>query len=153
MKLTLSTLFCTVLFAACNAPRTTEPPKAEPPLTGTWQLVASKIIIKGDTTPTFPIEGQEMIKVFNGTHFSFFKHDVNKGKGPNAVFDAGAGTYTLSGNNYSEHLSYCNYREWENRDFTFNVVLKDDTLIQSGIEKIDSLNINQEIIEVYIRQH
>ena len=67
-------------------------------------------------------------------------------------FDAGSGTYTLDGEAYSEHLAYCNYREWENRDFHFNLRVHNDTLIQTGIEKIDSLNINQEILEIYVKK-
>lgn len=151
MKFTNSTFFVSILFLCCNAPKAPEQPVAEKPLTGTWRLVSAKVITKGDTVSTFPVAGQEMIKMFNGTHFSFFKHDVNKGAGANAAFDAGAGRYTLSGEDYKEQLSYCSAREWENRDFSFKVTFHNDTLIQKGIEKIDSLNINQEIVEVYVK--
>ncbi|TDE17388.1 hypothetical protein [Dyadobacter psychrotolerans] len=122
------------------------------PLAGTWNLVSSKVITKTDTVNTFPVKGQEMIKMFTDNEFSFFKHDLNYGKGESAVFDAGSGTYKLEGENYSEHLAYCNYRDWENRDFNFKLILKNDTLIQTGIEKIDSLNINQEIVEIYVKK-
>jgi hypothetical protein len=122
-------------------------------LNGTWRLVSSKVVTNGVSETTFPVKGQEMIKMFNGTHFAFFKHDINKGKGGSAIFESGSGTYSLSGNEYSEHLAYCNYRDWEDRDFKFTVQLQRDTLIQRGIEKIDSLNVNHEIIEVYVKTH
>lgn len=131
-----------------------EKPASSPPssIAGTWKLVSSKIISKGDTTITFPIANQEMIKMFTDKEFAFFKHDTNHASKDSAVFDAGSGTYTLNGEAYSEHLTYCNYREWENRDFHFNLRVQNDTLIQTGIEKIDSLNINQEILEIYVKK-
>jgi len=122
------------------------------PILGTWKLVSSKIITGKDTTATFPVRNQEMIKIFNEDTFAFFKHDTNGAKGDSAVFDAGAGTYKLNGQDYSEHLDYCNYRGWENKDFSFKLRISNDTLIQTGIEKIDSLNINQEIIEIYVKR-
>jgi len=120
-------------------------------LNGTWKLIYSKVTTGKKTEITYPVKDQEMIKIFNGNHFAFFKHDVKKGKIATPVFSSGAGTYTISGNVYKEHLSYCNYRDWENMDFEFTISLKKDSLIQKGIEKIDSLNVNQEIIEIYTR--
>jgi hypothetical protein len=116
-------------------------------------LGCDKVITKGDTAVTFPIRNQEMIKIFNDHSFAFFKHDTNKAKGDSAVFDAGGGSYTLRGEDYAEHLEFCNYRGWENRDFNFKLRMRNDSLIQTGIEKIDSLNINQEIVEIYIRKN
>ena len=125
---------------------------ATPSIAGTWKLVSGKIITKGDTLVTFPVKNQEMIKIFNDNTFAFFKHDTNKAKGDSAVFDAGGGSYTLRGEDYTEHLEFCNYRGWENRDFNFKLRMRNDSLVQTGIEKIDSLNINQEIVEVYVRR-
>jgi len=121
------------------------------PLQGTWKLISAVKIIKADTAVTYPEKGQEdeMIKVINGDHFAFFKHDLKKGG--KSIFDSGAGTYSLTGDNYTENLQYCNYREWEGHSFNFKVSFKGDTLQQKGIEKIDSLKIDQEIVETYIR--
>lgn len=123
----------------------------KPVLTGTWQMISAKAVTNKDTAITFSAKDQKMIKIINGTHFAFFSHDLKKGKDSAAVFDSGAGTYSLSGNIYTEHLEYCNYREWEGRSFTFSIQLGKDTLIQRGIEKVESLNINREIIEEYVR--
>jgi len=124
----------------------------DPVLSGTWQLVSAKVITKGDTAITFPVEGQKMIKIFNGSHFSFFRHDLEKGKGESPIFVAGGGTYKLSGEDYEEHLAYFSGRDWEGNDFHFKVTLRNDSLIQEGVEKIDSLGINQEIVEIYVRE-
>ncbi|RNL53399.1 hypothetical protein [Pedobacter jejuensis] len=144
-------LLITILFlSACNqSPK--EIDKVGSKINGTWKLVSSLSITKGDTVNTSPPKNVEMIKILNDTHFAFFKHDLNKGKGTDATFDSGSGTYSLNGDNYKEHLAYCSAREWENHDFNFKVTLNQDTLTQSGIEKIENLNINREIVEVYVR--
>jgi hypothetical protein len=142
-----------VALAACKQPSAEKTIADVPvtPLQGTWKLISAVKIIKADTAVTYPEKGQEdeMIKVINGDHFAFFKHDLKKGGKP--IFDSGAGTYSLTGDNYTENLQYCNYREWEGHSFNFKVSFKGDTLQQKGIEKIDSLKIDQEIVETYIR--
>jgi hypothetical protein len=141
-----------VAFMACCCPAKKDASSANK-LNGSWQLVSSQKIIKGDTTTTTPKEGQEMIKIFNDTDFAFFTHDLKHGKdSATAVYSSGSGTYTLKNDKYHEHLVYCTYREWENHDFDFTLQLKKDTLIQTGIEKIDSLKIDQQIIETYVRK-
>ncbi len=120
-------------------------------LEGTWQLLSAKTITGKDTVTSFPVAGQEMIKVINATHFSFFRHDKLKGKGTAAIFDAGGGTYTLKGSDYSEKLDYCTARDWEGHQFDFKIRLTSDSLIQTGTEKIDSLGIDRQIVEVYKR--
>lgn len=121
-------------------------------LNGTWQLKSSVAITSGDTVNTTPAKGIETIKIFNDSHFAFFSHDLKHGKDSSAVYSSGSGTYSLIGDNYEEHLEYCTARAWENQHFKFKLSLNNDTLEQKGIEKIDSLNINREIIETYIRK-
>ena len=141
-----------VSLAACKAPvqETALRKDLASPLAGTWRLISAVTVTKGDSVPTYPVKGQEMIKVINDSHFTFVRHDI-KGGGSKPIFDSGAGTYKLDGDNYTEHLQYCNYREWENHDFNFKVSFKGDTLVQKGVEKIDSLKIDHEIIETYIK--
>ncbi len=151
----LKTLFLALplgLFA-CNQPKNSSHAIEKQPIIGTWQLVTDRMITRGDTVNTFPVKGQDqvMIKMYNDTHFAFFMHDTKHGKVKAPVYDTGAGTYKLSGTDYSEHLEYCNYRDWENRDFKFKLVIKNDTLTQRGIERIDSLKVNREIVETYVR--
>jgi len=115
-------------------------------------LIKAETIEQGDTTVTFPSEGIDMIKMFNESHFAFFNHDLMKGQDTSKViFVAGAGTYTLNGQDYHERLDYCSARGWEGHEFDFTIELREDTLIQRGIEEIDSLGVNREIIEWYVR--
>lgn len=146
-------------FASCGEKKTTVTTTTVAtteglPLTGTWKLAYSKMIKNGDTSTTYPVAGKqtEMIKMFNGSHFSFFSHDLKKGAdSATAAYSSGAGTYTLTGDQYEEHLQYCSFRGWEDKHFTFTLTLQNDTLLQRGIEKIDSLHVNHEIVEAYTR--
>ena len=119
---------------------------------GTWKLLTGTIIEKGDTTVTDYTKDKSFIKIINDSHFAFLLHDLNKGKdSAAAAFTAGGGSYSLTGNSYTEHLEYCSAREWEGHDFTFTVTITGDTLVQSGIEKIESEGINRINIEKYVR--
>ncbi|RYU95332.1 lipocalin-like domain-containing protein [Emticicia agri] len=139
------------IVAACTKETKTENTD-KLPLVGTWKLLSGTLIEKGDTTVTDYTKGLSFIKIINDTHFSFTNHDLNHGKdSTTAAFSAGAGTYTLKDNTYTEHLEYCNAREWEGHDFPFTVEIKNDTLIQRGIEKIESQGIERLNIEKYVR--
>jgi len=48
-------------------------------------------------------------------------------------------------------LEYCSAKEWEGQDFNFTVTISNDTLIQRGIEKIETQGIERLNIEKYIR--
>ncbi len=118
---------------------------------GTWKLITGMLIEKSDTVVTDYTKNISFIKIINDTHFAFLQHDLNKGKDSAAVFVAGGGSYSLSDSLYTEHLEYCNDRKWEGNDFKFTVTIKNDTLIQSGVEKVESAGINRTNIEKYIR--
>jgi hypothetical protein len=138
-----------------NACNNSEPAKEEAKvetnsLEGTWKLVSATTIKKTDTTVTDFAAGQEMIKVINKSHFAFLRHDTNQGK-DTAIFSAGGGTYTLAGDKYTELLQYCNDRGWEGHSFSFTVSVKEDTLLQTGVEKLEKENVDQFIIEKYLR--
>jgi len=123
------------------------------PVEGTWKLISGTLVdnVKGDTVVTDYTNGKSFIKILNGTHFAFLNHDLSKGKGKDADFSAGGGHYTLVGDQYTEILEYCNDREWENHDFHFTLTIKNDTFVQKGIEKIDSIGVNRLNIEKYVR--
>lgn len=139
-------------FIACqnvqNNPAATSP---NIPIQGTWKLLNGTLIEKGDTTSTDYTTATEFIKVINPTHFAFLSHDVHHGKDTAASFTAGGGTYSLKESVYTEHLEYCSDRQWEGNDFQFTVSIHNDTLIQQGLEKIDSIGVNRINIEKYVR--
>ena len=152
MKNTLTFILMITTLVSCTGK--TEGDLANPasmPITGTWQLVTATLIEKGDTVITDYTKNVSFIKIINDTHFAFIQHDLKKGKDSAAVFSSGAGTYSLKDSIYTEHLEYCSAREWEGNDFTFTLTLKNDTLIQSGIEKVESAGINRLNIEKYHR--
>jgi hypothetical protein len=140
MKNTLLILF---LLVSCK-PSTHE-------LEGTWQLISGTTIEKTDTTFTDYTKEHQMIKVINETHFAFLNHDLTKGKDSTALFAAGGGRYDLKGDQYTEHLTYCSDRAWEGNDFRFTIKIQDDTLTQSGVEKIEGTLVNRMNIEKYVR--
>jgi hypothetical protein len=130
---------------------TSTAPSVPVPLPGTWQLISGTTITNGDSTVTAYTKGSSMIKIINDSHFSFLKHDLNSPKDSSNHFDAGGGRYSINGNMYTEHLDYYSDRNWEGKTFTFTVTISNDTLIQKGIEKVESASVDREIIEVYVR--
>lgn len=118
---------------------------------GTWKLVTGTLIEKGDTTLTDYTGNVEMIKVINKTHFAFLNHDIHHGKDSTASFAAGGGKYTLTGDEYVEHLDYCSDRQWEGHEFKFRVKVSNDTLVQTGSEVVENLGVNRLNIERYVR--
>ena len=144
-----------LVLAACNSSNDSKAlpatQKKALPIIGTWQLISGTTIEKNDTAVTYYTKNLSFIKIINDTHFAFLKHDLSKGKDSTASFGAGGGKYTLADSAYTEHLEYCNDRQWENNDFTFTVTIQNDTLVQSGIEKVESAGINRINIEKYVR--
>ncbi|MBO9200551.1 MULTISPECIES: lipocalin-like domain-containing protein [Niastella] len=142
----ISTIIILLFSASCT---TKQDPLA---ITGTWRLLTGTLIEKGDTTVTDYTTNKQFIKIINDSHFAFMSHDLNKGKdSATASFSAGGGKYSLKDSTYTEHLEYCNARDWENNDFSFTVSIHNDTLIQQGVEKIEGTNINRLNIEKYVR--
>lgn len=145
-------IFVSTLVMACGTKTIENASVPTPnPIVGTWQLLTGTLIEKGDTTVTDYTKDQSFIKIINDTHFAFLQNDLNKGKDSAAVFVAGGGRYSLSDSTYTEHLEYCSAREWEGNDFAFTITIKGDTLIQRGIEKVESAGINRVNMEKYIK--
>ena len=136
---------------SCNT-NTSAPAEQVNSIIGTWVLISATTILKEDTSVTDYTKDQQMIKIINDTHFSFLRHDLNKGKdSAKDIYSSGGGRYLLAGDQYTEYLDYCNDRKWEGHTFNFTVTLMKDTLIQNGVEKIENLGIERLIIEKYIR--
>jgi len=140
------------VFLSCNEKASEPADSSLPlPLVGTWKLLSATIIENGDTSITSYTENGSFIKVINPTHFAFLYHDLNKGKEATAAFSAGGGRYTLHRNEYTEQLEYCSDRRWEGNDFHFTITIKNDTLLQQGVEVVESAGINRINIEKYLR--
>ncbi len=146
MKKAVSILVLIIAMTSCNSE------KKHNPIEGTWRLISAETTEKDSTFSTFNSK-TKMIKIINETHFAFFNHDLNNGKdSTNAVFFGGGGKYTLQDSTYTENLEFFNNRQWENNKFEFTVKVKNDTLIQKGIEKIEKLGVDRIITEKYVRE-
>lgn len=158
MKQLIALASSVLILASCNTSvsknetlPSTVPSSSATALEGTWKLIQATIIEKGDTTVTDYSTNKSFIKIINKSHFAFLQHDLNKGKDSTAAFVAGGGAYNLKDSTYTEHLEYCSAREWEGNDFIFTVTITKDTLVQQGIEKIESAGVNRINIEKYVR--
>jgi hypothetical protein len=146
-------IIAAAILSSCNNNQATSssPKEQRLPIEGTWQLLQGTLAEKGKATITDYTKDQKFIKVINGDHFAFMNHDLTKGKQAKPMYSSGGGRYTLNGDKYTEYLDYCNEREWENNKFDFTITIKNDTLTQKGIEKIDSLGVNRVNVEKYVR--
>jgi hypothetical protein len=152
MKFKFITLLTAVAFlTSCNVKSEKDAASAAITLNGTWQLVSGTTITKGVSEFTDYTKDQRMIKIINDTHFAFLKHSLNTQKDTANIFDAGGGSYTLKGDQYTEHLDYYKDKAWEGKSFNFTVTIKNDTLIQQGLEKVEKAGIERTIIERYIK--
>ena len=119
---------------------------------GTWKLISAQTIVNNDTTLTDYTLDMDGIKIIGSDHFAFFQHDLNKGlDSANARYSSGGGKYRLAGNRYTEYLEYCSARKWEGNKFSFEVEVRNDSLIQRGVEKIAELGVNRYLTEIYTR--
>lgn len=151
MKINTVLSIITITLISCSGGMNGKLSKQSPVITGTWKLITGTLIEKGDTTVTYYTKNISFIKIINDSHFAFLQHDLKKGQDSAAVFVAGGGRYSLTDITYTEHLEYCSARNWEGNDFKFTISIKGDTLIQSGIEKVESEGVNRINIEKYIR--
>jgi hypothetical protein len=152
MKMKIVSIVISLVLASCTEKaKNEEQVKTSVPIVGTWQLISGTTIEKGDTTVTYYTKNVSFIKILNDTHFAFLQHDLSKGKDSAAVFVAGGGRYSLADSSYTEHLEYCSDRQWEGNDFSLTVTIKNDTLTQSGVEKVEGAGVDRLNIEKYVR--
>ena len=92
---------------------------------GTWELVSH------DYNGQQASPGQRQIKILAPGHFIWLTYDKDKMK----TVGAGTGTWTLSGNNYTEHVDFVDVeggQDLNGKDLTFTLTVSGDTLTQSG---------------------
>lgn len=151
---------CIVIFAACtektgktNTIFNPAPDTLATRLKGTWRLRLAETVTDGKHAVQDYSQGQQMIKIINETHFAFLKHDLDPDRAGKNNFDAGGGTYRLVGDQYIESLDFYADRNWEGKSFTFKIQIKGDTLIQTGIEKVEEAGVDRTITETYVREN
>ena len=139
----------TMLLVACHSNPGQENLKSR--LAGTWRLLSSESHTK-DTILRENLNGKKMIKIITGSHFAFLYHDLNKGKdSTTATFVSGGGECSFTDSTYTEHLEYCNYRDWEGLTVSFKAGFSHDTLTLKGVESKNDIGVNQVTIEKYVK--
>lgn len=113
---------------------------------GTWLLVYGETRT-GDSIEIKDLSNTKFIKILNKDHFAFF----NQLEGTDEGFYGGGGTYTLNGKSYVERLDYVGVKELRGEEFSFELEVKGDSLIQSGLEDVPEAGIKRHIVEKYIR--
>lgn len=106
---------------------------------GAWKLVYQKMTTPYNTNIN-PLENIE-IKIFSKSYFSFGCQGTEGAS-------AGGGKYTLEGNKYVESIIYFPDPTYINREITFTIEMKNDTLYQYGI--IDSTS-NLHVLDKFVR--
>ncbi len=151
LRMIYALLFLTLY--SCESNNNTAKPSVPPnPMIGTWELISGTTIQGKDTIVTDYTKNKKFLKIINASNFAFVGHDLTKGKDSLAFYTSGAGTYTLADSLYTEHLQFCSDRAWEGNDFAFTILIQNDTLTQTGVEKVDKLGVNRLNIERYVRQ-
>lgn len=137
-----------ISFLSCNSVKTENAPVQ---LMGTWQLLSATTVENGKSTETDYTKGRRMIKIINDTHFAFLNHKLDMPKDSSNHFDGGGGRYILKGDEYTEFLDFYKDGNWEGKSFNFKVSIKNDTLIQTGVEKVEGAGVDRTITEKYLR--
>ena len=144
-------IFIAVVFLFSCKNKSHQEAENQPAIQGTWKLISgTSNDKKSGRTTSYPMDFS-MIKIINETHFAFLKH--NKNPKDSSGFDAGGGTYKLTGNDYTEQLQYYKNKNWEGKSFNFKLTLANDTLTQTGLEQAEKEGIDRVIIEKYVKEH
>lgn len=113
---------------------------------GNWKMIYAEII-ENDSLKLKDLSNTSFIKIINKSHFSFFNQENS---GTNNYY-SGAGSYILKDDNYTETLNFTTVEAIKKHQFSFKIVVKGDTLIHSGIEKVAAAGINRYILEKHIK--
>ncbi|MBN2635261.1 MAG: hypothetical protein JXR61_03260 [Prolixibacteraceae bacterium] len=135
-------LFAAALLVACTA--------THEPLEGTWKLVEYKSIVDGEVAWTIPGNAEgEQLKSWSGEYFLFVGKFISDGT---TTPNYGSGTYTLNGNQYTEHIAFHISEDYTGSDERLLMEFKGDTLIQINPVNVDwSYDKNNYRMEKYVR--
>lgn len=125
----LIALLCMVSFGCSSTDSSTQQnrPMTDPAqLEGAWEMVENQVtgqVIR-------PVTPQQM-KIFHDGFFSFVMYGSDGG-----FVHAGAGTYSVEGNRYTETFRYYSDTTWVGYTDEQTWELRGDTLIFSGFKKV-----------------
>jgi hypothetical protein len=118
------------------------------PLEGTWRCVSMGT--QKLTDGSFPAMIRNgTIKTFSKEYFTFVGHFDMDTVSPDAY---GAGTYTLNGNKYEEHIMFHNIKSLIDLRFKAIDEIRNDTLFHKYTDKADSWDLGKSYVtEKYVR--
>lgn len=115
---------------------------------GTWRLV-SGTSKTADSTYDYSRMGYDGMKMICDRHFMFVGRYVQNG---DTAYNYGGGTFTLEGNNYTEVLRYFPVKSMVGDTLSYDVQVRNDTLIQKGPKKTGKYkDVTWELYEVYTK--
>lgn len=143
----LSSLLLLALLSCLQNPETkTDATSLNNSIEGSWKLVYAEIR-ENDSVQVTDLSQIEFMKIMNKDHFAFF----NQQKDSDENFLAGGGRYSFDGENYIETLEFVNIMDLRGHEFPFKVMIKGDSLIQSGHEEVPEAGLDRYILEKYVR--
>lgn len=149
MKKGLGLIIILITYLSCNSSVKKPIENVNVPenqIEGSWKLVYGEIR-ENDSVAIKDLSDTDFIKIINKSHFAFFNQKTKTGEG----FYGGAGTYSLNGEDYVETLEFIGAENIRNHEFLFKVIIKEDSLIQTGLEEVEEAGIKRFIVEKYIR--
>jgi hypothetical protein len=118
------------------------------PLVGTWRCVSMGTLKLNDNSFPAMIKNGT-IKTFSSEYFTFVGHFDADSLAPDGY---GAGTYTLNGNKYEEHVMFHNVKSLINMRFKAIDEIRHDTLYHSYTQNADSWDLGKNYYtEKYVR--
>jgi len=157
--------FLLVLFlivtTSCSPPATTTAPASaadsKHTLEGTWELVSAKYTFPDKTETN---AGYKQIKVITKNHWAFVGQNTDRQKftsqGSDAEllsaakgFGAGGGTYTFSGDTYTEVIEFFHNPNYVGLSIPWNVKWDGDQFIQSGTFPIKAAGMGENDMQLY----
>lgn len=142
-KLCYLLLVIPILFLGCDE-------KDDSPIEGVWELMEAKWDFNGTVTDFERSDDVRMVKIFTEGHFTFL--NLKADTICNNTF-GGHGSYTIDETTFTEKLDFMFYEGDDGKSFTYEYVIKGDTLVQEGPISISpDQEIDWELREVYIRK-
>ena len=136
----IATIVCLTMLG-CNTERKNN-------VEGTWRLIAGTSKT-ADSTYDYSMMDYDGMKMISNGHFMFVGRYLQNG---DTAYNYGGGTYTLEGNHYTEILKYFPVKSMLGDTLSYEVQVRNDSLIQKGPRKIGKYkNVEWELYEVYRR--
>jgi hypothetical protein len=126
------------------------------PLEGAWELIGATY---APADPTFSLTKTRQIKILTKTHWAFLSQDRLPAKSASDAklheaaksLSAGAGTYKLDGDSYTEHIEFFAEPKFVGTSITFKIKWEGDEWIQTGTLPLKALGLSDHDVKLQER--